>query len=746
MKNLLLAIFCTFPCAFAYAQCGSPSYLDPQFTISVQNPACPLVGEIRVVGASDGIAPYTFTLMPNNISNSSGVFTNLPAGSYIIQMRDACGTVRSRQGTIVPYNFSTASTMTPLGCRNFQFNISCSTTGPALEYGYSYRGSPTIIWGDSSTIELTLDAPNLVSLYVRDSCGNVASSDQPIYKEMNGYIKELQERLKCNGLDIYPVYYGFEAPTVCLYTYPQRTLVSCSQAPAGGYNGGAATNFLDLPYGQEWYVIVQDACYRDSMWFPDKRSKGGSELNPFNWKCSTFDLHSDGNNSDSICLYNAATNQLVSCKVNDTTSINPHTGLPWPYGGAEWYDLPYGEYYSYIYDPCSAALIKIDTTVRYPRSPNAQMYYHCSVSQSAVGVGFSPESPAPYSVTILYPDGSVAANYSSGGYLLYPTWPLPGTITVIQEDGCGHKDTSQVFQPSILPTRSVSFKGGCPGINGNSGGGDVLLSGNSYAYGGRGPGGATPAPIATVTIIKKDSTVVNIPQSYTQWNNLTFEQEFYFTNLSTGVYVIESSIGCYGFKVYDTVEVKPYVYPMQNQTNITQCGLNPFVFKDTITGGVGPFSYEIVSTTANMPALLSGPQTSNVFAIPPGTNLSTITLQVVDACGNSDMKVYPVNHAPDCTTLRIDSAYSRVSVQSEGIAVYPNPSQKQFTISFFRKKKTDYQLCIYNVAGIKVYSRMLKDIDTREVLVNENFRPGTYVIQVIDVRSSRQFYQKHVIL
>ena len=52
-----------------------------------------------------------------------------------------------------------------------------------------------------------------------------------------------------------------------------------------------------------------------------------------------------------------------------------------------------------------------------------------------------------------------------------------------------------------------------------------------------------------------------------------------------------------------------------------------------------------------MPSLLTGPQASNVFTIPPGTNLSTISIQVIDACGNSDTKVYPVNHSVSCTTL-----------------------------------------------------------------------------------------------
>jgi hypothetical protein len=417
-----------------------------------------------------------------------------------------------------------------------------------------------------------------------------------------GYIKELQERIECSWQEIYPVYYGFTAPSVCLYKSPQNTLVECKQAPPN-YNGGALTNFFNLPFGQDYYVIVQDGCYRDSAFFKDKTSAGGVELNPYNWKCNTFDLHADGNNSGIVCLYNSLTDSLISCKPTNDTAINPKTGLPWPYGGAEWYDLPYGTYYSFIYDPCADSLIRIDTTVTYPRSFTTTVNYHCSVSQSAVGSGFGPESPTPHKTTIYYPDGSVAGNYVNSYYLLYPTWPLPGTITVVQEDGCGYKDTSQLYQPPILPTRSVTYVGGCPGINGNSGGGDIVLAGNSFAYAGIGPGGQTLVPLATVRIIKRDSQNVNIAQTHTQWNSATEKQEYYFTNMTTGVYVLESAIGCYGFKIYDTIEIKPYMYPVQDQTNILQCGSNPYIFKDSITGGVAPYSYEITATNPHMASL-----------------------------------------------------------------------------------------------------------------------------------------------
>jgi len=729
-----------FACSYVYGQCGSASYTEPDFTISVQNPACPVVGEIKVTSASGGIGPYTYTLLPGNITNSSGTFTNVAAGTYQVRLTDACGNIRTRQATITPYSISATSTKTSLGCNKYEFTIQSSVTGPSLEYGYSVNGG-AIIWGDSSTIRLNLSQAN-ITFWVKDACGTQASSVQTISKEEGGYIKQLKERIECKWQEIYPEYFGFNAPKVCLYKSPQNTLVECKQAPAN-YTGGALTNFFNLPFGQDYYVIVEDDCYRDSAFFKDRTSAGGVEMNPFNWKCSTFDLHADGNNSGTVCLYNAVNDSLISCKPTNDTAMNPNTGLPWKYGGAEWYDLPYGSYYTYIYDPCLDSLIRIDTTVTYPRGFSTKLHSTCYVSQSAVESNFSAESSRPHKTTIYYPNGIVAATYTDAGtFLSYPTWAGAGTIRVIQEDGCGNKDTSMLNQPDMTPLRNVFFTGGCPGVNGDSGGGDLVLSSSNAAYTEKGSNGQKPS----VTIIKKDGLSVNIPHTYTQWNYSTQQQEYFFTNLTTGVYIIESTVGCGGYKVYDTTIVSPYQYPLQEQTHILQCGINPFAFKDTITGGKGPYSYEITSTSPSFPSLLTGTQTSNIFSIPPGTNLNTITIQVIDACGNSNTKTYPVNHSETCDPLIVGTGLNQVKLTNSITRIFPNPSQNQFTIAFVQKKKTDYQIEIFNSAGINVYNTILKNIDTKNVSVNENFIPGIYIIKIRDLKNNSQHYHKQCIL
>lgn len=747
MKNLLLLLLAAGVCFTASAQCGGENYTEPQFTLSVQNIQCPLPGEIRVEELSGGTAPYTFTLLPNGTTSSTGTFTNLEPGTYLVQLKDACGTIRTRQASLTSYAFTTTSTLTPLGCEKYQFTLA-TTAQSAVMYGYTRQNSGDTTWSTSNTLEGKIAAPATLFLVVKDECGKTAVSQQYIPREMGGYIKALNERIMCNGQEIYPEYYGFNAPTVCLYKHPQGTLVDCRQAPAGAYNGGAATNFFNLPFGQDYYVIVQDGCSRDSAFFRDKTSIGGSELNPFAWNCNTFDLHADGNNYDTVCLWNATTNTLVGCKKWNDTAINPNTGKPWPYGGAEFYNLPYGSYYAFIFDPCLDTLVRIDTTVRYPYRSAAETYSLCEVGTSTVAVKFMREAPTPWTTEVYWPTDSLVGRFASSGaswYHSYPTYPHAGNVKIVTEDGCGKRDTTYLSQPTIFPVRRVEAKGGCPGIYGDSGGGDIILSGekNAYANNWNNWNNGAAAP---VTIIEKDGQPVSIPQSFTQENAATGQQQYQFTNLPTGSYVLESSLGCYGYKVYDTITIQPYVYPVQEQNHIVQCGTNTVVFEDSVSGGLGPLNFEILSTSPALPSMLTGPQASPSFLIPAGINLDTIQIRVTDACANAHVKSFPVLHQDPCLTLPVTERPAIPHRREEPIRIYPNPSTQQFTLQFSAKKKTNYRVHITNAVGSAVYTKTFDNIDFASIPLLLRQPPGLYFIQITNLQTNLLQVFKQVVL
>lgn len=739
--------------AFVYAQPCTVNYVEPSFQLQTTNLGCnPNSGTIEVINPHDGVAPYTYRLVELNITNSTGVFTGLPAGTYRVELRDACGTVRTRQASLIPYQFSFDFTITKVDgtCDEGVVNI---TTNPAVgnyTYGILINGQDTV-W--NTVVPFTISLGKSVTVIVKDACGNMQTKPWTVPQGFFPYISALQYRLLCDKVDIFPVFHGFNAPQVCLYTYPQNVLVECKQAPSGVYTGGFQTNFFNQPYGQEYYVIVEDACYRDSMFFPDMTSFGGIQLDPYDWDCTTFKMHVDGpappasfftenptiyGSPDSICLFRQSDNSLVGCKpTNDHLNwINPRTGVAWE-SGAVWDNLPYGCYYAYIFDPCDDTTYRIDSCVSYPFGFTSALAGHCSINQTAVQASFDPGTKGPYNVKIIYPDNSVAVDRTTTTpytYILYNTWPEAGTITVIASDACGNADTSSIHQPQIYPQRNISVRGGCPGIYGISGGGDIIFNGNETAYNN-----------ASVVIIKRDGVDTLINRSYLNHNAATQDYEFHFTNLPTGVYVIESTVGCYSLKVYDTIEIRPYAYPVQVAPHIVQCGNNPYVFRDSITNGLPPFTYEITATQPHLQALLTGPQTTDIFHIPPGTSLDSVTIKVLDACGNSNTKTFPVQHIGICGPLTTQGGIQTDRINDKLITVYPNPSNSHFTISFSQKKKTNYRIEMVNATGVRIYEKLFYNVDKKDVPVDEQLVPGLYIIRIVDLINNKTAIFKQIV-
>lgn len=755
MKYLFLLMAGLFLHAVSYAQGCSANYVDPSFQLQTANPDCnPTSGRIDVINPSDGVPPYSYRLINTGQTNSTGVFTGLAAGTYSIELKDACGTVRTRQATLVPYQFSFTFQVTKINdgsCHRVQVDITASNPSMVSQYGVFSSGDNDTTWSNASGF-IVNNIGRTASILVKDICGNVYTQSWTAPQDVHGYISELQYRLQCDKVDIYPVYWGFTSPTVCLYDFATKALIQCKSA-TGAYTGGALTNFFNVPYGKPYYVIVQDACSRDSAYFPDKTSAGGSQVDPYNWDCNTFTMHVDGppppaswyalhpevdGSPDSICLYDLTRNIKVGCKPqNDHLNwISPRTGIPWE-SGAVWDNLPYGRYRAYIFDPCTDSTIMVDSTVYYPFQFSSQLAAHCSVTQTAVQAWFDPGAKHPFNVKVFYPDNSLAVDYVTNNaysYVLYNTWAQAGTLTIISSDACNHSDTSYILQPLIYPTRQVRVQGGCPGLNGVSGGGDIILAGNHAAY-----------SMSSVTIIKRDETPTVINKSYSAYNGATDRDEFYFSNLPTGRYIVESAVGCSGMKFYDTVEIKPYAYPVQIADRIYQCANNPYTFKDSTTNGVRQFTYEVVTTSPLHPPLLNGPQASDVFNIPAGASLDYITIKVVDACFNSDTKTFPVQKLFDCNTLAVTPNTKPLTVANKLVTVYPNPSGGAFTVSISQKKKANYRIEVVNASGIRVYEKVLYNVDKKDLTINERLLPGLYIVKVTDLQTEKTTVFKEIV-
>lgn len=731
-SHFILIILCLVASNSRSQSCGS-GYVDPNFSLSISNPDCnPNSGRIEVTNVVDGVAPFTFKIVELNITNTNGLFNNLPSGAYTVELRDACGTVRTRQVTLVSYQFDFSFSIIKVSstCRDGILDISHTGIGNGFTYGYVIPGKDTL-WSSGSPIPVVL--AKTATIIVKDACGNMVVKSWTAPAKMLPYISDLQYRLQCDKVDIFPVYYGFEKPEVCLYE-TDWTKIECKSAP-GNYTGGALTNFFDVPYGKEYYIVVSDACYQDTMKFADMTSRDGSELNPYDWECNTFTMHVDGL-EDTVCLYNAITNQLVSCKGQDTTSINPRTGVPWP-SGAVWTNLPYGSYYAWIYDPCADSTFRIDSTVKSPFYVYTQTLPGCTLNGSQAVVNFQPGSRAPFTIKILYPDGTLAVQHSStqlNNYVPFPASPTSGNVQVIAIDGCGNSDTSVHQQQPLLLYKTFNIKQKCPGVSGNTGSGDVdietIMNETSV--------------IAMPSIISYNNGDTLILNSYSRQINL--KNYFSFPNLTSGIYVIKYTANkCGVITSYDTIRILDYNYPVQEAPHIVQCGNNSYAFKDTISYGIGPFTFEIIDTKPLMPSLLTGSQTSNIFQIPPGANLDSIKIRVIDFCGNSNIKTFPVQKIANCDPLGVKDERKAARIEDKLATLFPNPSKGGFTISISSKRKTNYRIDISNALGIKVSQRALYAVAQVNLSVENNFSPGIYFVSITDLVNGKTSVFKQIV-
>ncbi|MES2132171.1 MAG: PKD domain-containing protein [Bacteroidota bacterium] len=122
---------CTLTVLFNINNTGSPS----STLTAVSNVACngASTGSLTV-GTSGGTAPYSYTLTPGSIVNTTGIFTGLTAQAYNISVKDAVGCITSVTATVTQ--------PTPLTLTLNPFNVSCNA---------GTNGSVTAVAGGGTT-------------------------------------------------------------------------------------------------------------------------------------------------------------------------------------------------------------------------------------------------------------------------------------------------------------------------------------------------------------------------------------------------------------------------------------------------------------------------------------------------------------------------------------------------------------------------------------------------------------------
>lgn len=542
--------------------------------------------------------------------NSTGVFNNVPYGTYCIKVHDAC------TDTIITRCFTTAKPVATLTgyiisgsyCNAF----SVQATGNNLfspEYCL-FDDLGNVITCDSTG---NFDSIPYGSYCIRAiSCGDTTNSicfsgTRPVPSV--GPSVQISQKACTTFTATITGQVNLSNPEYCLYDYKDSLLV-CNSTGV----------FDSIPYGSFCIKVHNNAaCYDTTIvrCFTQTHAvpSVNSSLQTLSSDCSTVSFKASGSNltNPTYCLYDGADN-LLTCNSTGTFS-----------------NYPYGQYCITVHDGCIDTTMSVCKTFSPVRGLSLSTSKSCTINTAYVDVEFA-NANAPYTIKVYHPNGALVYTKvtSSNPYRIELAALPSGTkYKVVGIDNCGNQDTTTITPDPNLVFKSISVRGKCPSSVWLNGSGDILANCSTNYH--------SVSPM----IIKKDG--VTFFQSYSSVSGDVYT----FSDLEPAQYIVQYTQSSCNGKLYDTVTVTPYAYPTQGESAVYQCDNNGFSLSADVHDGVSPFNYQIIGSLPETPSIVTSSQTSPFFNINNGTTYSLIRLRTIDACGNatlSDVSVLPLQN------------------------------------------------------------------------------------------------------
>lgn len=543
--------------------------------------------------------------------NSTGIFNNVPYGSYCIKVKDGCiDTTITRCFTATkPVPVITNVNISGANCSTFN----ATATGSNLNSPYYclYDSAGNIVTCDSTGVFNGLTYGRYCVRAI--SCGDTTasycfSSVRPV-PNVNGSVTINNKT--CTGFKATITgQTNLTNPDYCLYTSPGDVLVSCNTTGI----------FDNIPYGS-YCIKIHNTCYDTVIQrcFTQLQAVPGinASMQTVSMACSTVTFKVNGTNltSPQYCLYDS-TNTQVTCNTTGQFS-----------------NVPYGPYCVKVHDGCKDTTMTVCQTFRPTRGFSLSTSKSCTIGYANINIVFVNAS-APYNVAVYRPDNTKALDTTfstSNTSLLLPGLPTGAKYKVVGTDNCGNKDSLNITPDASIVQTTTAVRAKCPSSTWANGSGDIQASSTSNLN-----------PLIP-QIIKKSGTA--FAKSYSSYNSGT--GVYTFSDLEPADYIVEYTMQTCNTKKWDTITVPPYAYPSQGQSAIYQCDNNSFSLGADVQGGVSPYSYQIIGSVPESPSITTVPQTSAVFNINTGTVYSLIRLRSVDACGNAtlnDVSVLPLQN------------------------------------------------------------------------------------------------------
>lgn len=653
--------------------------------------------------------------------NSTGIFTNVPYGSYSIKANDAC-----TDTTIVRF-FTVTAPVLSVGNNVLISNKTCTTFSASIT-GQQNLTNPNYCLVDSMGVNISCNTSGVFNnvptnanycIVTKDGCVDTTitrcfSVSKPIPK-VNPVITPSYVTCTNFGLNINNNSDSLTNPTFCLYDVNHILVGACN-----------TTGIFDsIPLGS-YCVTIYDACSDTTITrcfnVGPPIIVNDININLSNKLCTTFTATATTHNltNPEFCLYNATDSSLIICNTSgvfsninygnyyikstnacpDTTMINSFSAsrpLPSVNPNVTISNKTCTTFTAQITGQQNLitptyCLINTNTNDTLGCSSIAQAnnipygsYLALIVSgcNDTLKVPFSV-SPAALSLTAT---ASTSCNLGFSKFNINVNGILPVNIQIYTPGDSLVKDSvynTSTFSIDNLPALDSTDKYTIIGTDG-CGSKDTIYLAPIISYlihtpsvNPRCPGSvwlngsgdinttiSTNMSPVSVNIIVKNGTSVSISPDFVSGSTYSFY------NLGPGTYVVNyKSLGACPISVYDTVTISPYQYPDLSSSTAYQCDINGFSVGAVASLGVGPFTYEIIESTPAIPSLITPPQASPVFTINNGTTYSLIRLRALDACGNAaldDVPILPladngIQSTENCflnpATLSVDTIYN----------------------------------------------------------------------------------------
>ncbi len=594
-----------------------------------------------VTGATNLITPQ-YCLMDslgNTITcNSTGSFTGLAYGSYCIDITDACNdtTIQRCFHEYIPVVSGGSAVISNKTCKDFTVTASGQTN--VFNGQYCLLNSSGTPVDCNSTGVFNFVPYGSYCIKTMDACSNTTNTICFTETAPTSSVGSVSISNKtCAGFTATQTGQQFLSnPTYCLFDSLNNPVGSCNNSGVFNVTG----------YGS-YTIQTTDSCSTYSKSFSAVKPvpSVSATVNFTNQTCTTFTAAITGQTNLTSPQYTLLDGSGTALSTNSTGAFT---------------NIAFGSYCIDITDECmDTTIVRCFTTSANPVQMTVAAAPSCTYNATDLTVKITTGF-GPYTISIYDTLGNLIRDTitSSTTVVIQGLTHLPSATThyrVVIDGSCGTPDTVNVVpDPSILD-RSYVIVPQCPSSITPNGSGNLEAVANAALSG------------LNVSITQLNYTPDAIPYSYHSGN------EYTFSNLTAGTYILTYTFSSCSTQINDTVTIPNYAFPALNKSAAFQCNDNSFTISAEPTGGIGPFTYQIIGSEPDSPGVSSATQSSPLFSINNDIQYSLIRLRAVDACGNSalsDVEILPLQNTVVTATVNCLYQSSTLIVNAVPNATY----------------------------------------------------------------------------